>query len=83
MVDIKPNNVLANNGTGYDRFDTIKLGDLGDSTAWNTATNDGGHIIGAPIYRAPEVMLNIPWTAAVDIWSLGATVRLCHIIMFQ
>ncbi len=38
------------------------------------STNDGQHIISAPIYRAPEVMLNVRWTTAVDIWSLGATV---------
>lgn len=38
------------------------------------ATNNGEHIIRAPVSRAPEVMLKARWTIAVDIWSLGATV---------
>jgi casein kinase II subunit alpha len=74
ITDIKPNNILANNGTGTARFGTIELGDFGDSVPWEIATNNGHHIMSAPIYRAPEVMLNARWTAAVDIWSLGATV---------
>lgn len=74
-TDIKPDNLLANCGSGESRFDEIKLGDFGDSVPEDIPTNTGQHIIGAPIYRAPEVMLNIQWTTAVDIWSLGATVR--------
>jgi serine/threonine protein kinase len=74
ITDIKPNNILANNGTGTARFGTIELGDCGDSVPWEIATNNGHHIMSAPIYRAPEVMFNARWTAAVDIWSLGATV---------
>lgn len=74
-ADIKPDNILADRGTGTTRFGSIKLGDLGDSVPQDVATNNGEHIIGAPIYRAPEVMFNVPWTTAVDIWSLGATVR--------
>jgi serine/threonine protein kinase len=77
-VDIKPDNLLANHasrerGAVGSRFGAIKLGDLGDSVRADIATNDGQHIISAPIYRAPEAMLNVPWTVAVDIWSLGAT----------
>ena len=74
VADIKPNNILANNGIGNSRFGNIQLGDFGDSVPESIATNNGQHIIGAPIYRAPEVMLNARWTVAVDIWSLGATV---------
>lgn len=52
----------------------MQLGDLGDSVPWDVSTNNGGHVISAPVYRAPENWLNVPWTTAVDIWSLGATV---------
>lgn len=76
MADIKPDNILANCHVKNTHFDDFKLGDLGDSVPEDIATNNGQHIIGAPIYRAPEVMLNVKWTSAVDIWSLGATVRL-------
>jgi serine/threonine protein kinase len=27
------------------------------------------------IYRAPEVLLKLPWAARVDIWSVGVMVR--------
>jgi len=73
-ADIKPDNILANNNTGNARFGTIQLGDLGDSVSEDANTNNGEHIISAPIYRAPEVMLNARWSVTVDIWSLGATV---------
>jgi serine/threonine protein kinase len=53
----------------------LNLSDLGDSVPEDISTNNGQHIISAPVYRAPEVMLNVRWTRAVDIWSLGATVR--------
>ncbi|KAL9004711.1 MAG: hypothetical protein Q9188_002486 [Gyalolechia gomerana] len=76
LEDVKPNNFLVNLGSGKSRFNEIKLGDLGDSVPEDVSTNTGQHMIGAPIYRAPEVMLNVRWTTAVDIWSLGATVSL-------
>ncbi len=47
-----------------------KLCDLGDVVKVQPDTN---HIIGAAPYRAPEVLLTLPWTVAVDIWSFGAT----------
>ena len=78
LLDIKPNNILANKGVGDERFSIFQLGDLGDSVPVDTDTNDGGHIISAPIYRAPEVMFNVKWTVAVDIWSLGTTVRFLY-----
>lgn len=28
------------------------------------------------IYRAPEVILEVPWTYSVDIWNVGCMVRL-------
>ena len=74
-VDIKPNNILANKGDGNKRFKNFQLGDMGDCVPVAVESNNGFHIIGAPMFRAPEVMLNIPWTTAVDIWSFGATVR--------
>ncbi|KAI9845009.1 MAG: hypothetical protein M1837_005153 [Sclerophora amabilis] len=78
-TDMKPDNLLANRGSGESRFGDIKLGDLGDSVSEDVSTNTGQHIISAPIYRAPEVMLNIRWTTAVDIWSLGATL-ICYLL---
>ncbi|KAL9028602.1 MAG: hypothetical protein Q9196_003062 [Gyalolechia fulgens] len=55
-TDVKPDNLLVNLGSGHVRFSEIKLGDLGDSVAEDDPTNTGQHIIGAPIYRAPELI---------------------------
>jgi len=41
-----------------------KLCDLGDVVKVQLDTN---YIIGAAPYRAPEVLLTLPWTVAVDI----------------
>ncbi len=67
FTDINPDNLLAHCGSGESRFGAIKLGDLGDSVSEDVSTNTGQHIISAPIYRAPEVILNVQWTTAVDI----------------
>lgn len=77
IVDIKPNNIFADKCDGDMRFTNFQLGDLGDCVPVAVESNKGSHVIGAPMFRAPEVMLNIPWTTAVDIWSFGATVRSC------
>jgi len=73
-VDIKADNLLANNDNGYARSGTTQIGDFGDSVLEGIATNNAEHIISAPIYRVPGVMLNARWTVAVDIGPLGATV---------
>lgn len=51
------------------------LSDLGDSAPPTVPSNDGGHLIGAEIFCAPEVPLGIPWTTKADIWAAGATVN--------
>ncbi|KAI4123665.1 MAG: hypothetical protein LQ338_005155 [Usnochroma carphineum] len=72
-TDIKPNNILANFGSGESLIGDIKLADFGDSVPEDVSTNNGQHVVGATVYRAPEMMLNARWTTAIDIWSLGAT----------
>ena len=52
-----------------------KLSDLGGSALPDVPSNDGGHLIGAEVFCAPEVPLGIPWTTKADIWAIGATVR--------
>ncbi|KAL9128235.1 MAG: hypothetical protein Q9217_003051 [Psora testacea] len=74
-VDIKPDNVLVNNGTAPDRFNEVQLGDCGDAFMIdpNASPFEEGHVIGAAIFRSPEAMLNLRWRAPTDIWSFGAT----------
>lgn len=34
------------------------------------------------IYRAPEVILGVPWTFSVDIWNVGCMVRQANGLVF-
>jgi casein kinase II subunit alpha len=75
-VDVKPDNILVNYGSGSLRFSKVTLADCGDTyhVGQNTDAKGNGHIIGAAIFRSPEAMLNLRWGTATDIWSFGATV---------
>ena len=74
LTDIKPDNILANRGTGSTRFSDIKLSDLGDSAFEDASHNLDRSISGTAVYRAPEMILKAQLTTAVDIWAVGATV---------
>lgn len=75
LTDVKPDNILANRGRASQRFAEIKLSDLGDSSLHNATKSNTEPVSGTPVYRAPEMILRVPSTTAVDIWALGATVR--------
>lgn len=62
--DLKPENVLLQDGEGR----SIKLIDFGSSCFANEKVYT---YIQSRFYRAPEIMLGIPYTTAIDIWSLG------------
>jgi len=63
--DIKAANVLiATSGL-------IKLGDFGVSAKLEQTLDKKRTAIGSPYWMAPEVILEKPYTSAVDIWSLG------------
>lgn len=79
-VDIKPDNILVKMSTEGTQY---KLGDLGDSTSPDVQSNDGGHLIGAEIFCAPEVPLGIPWTTKADIWAAGTTVSAYKMIRHE
>ncbi|MCJ1245183.1 hypothetical protein MMC30_002384 [Trapelia coarctata] len=70
-ADMKPDNVLVNPSDGSTRFTTVKLADFGDSM--HVDDIEEGHLVGAPIFRSPEGMLNLRWGTATDIWSFGTT----------
>ena len=63
--DMKPQNILiAANGT-------VKLCDFGFARAMSTATLVLTSIKGTPLYMAPELVQEQPYTHSVDLWSLG------------
>ena len=62
--DLKPENILLKeeNKSG------IKIIDFGSSTFIDEKVYT---YIQSRFYRAPEIMLGIPYTTAIDMWSLG------------
>lgn len=62
--DLKPENVLMMNLTRPG----IKLIDFGSSCYGNKRLYT---YIQSRFYRAPEIILGIPYTTAIDVWSLG------------
>ena len=68
--DLKPSNILL---TGEKR-DVVKLADFGVAKAMDetgTRLTRTGHVVGTPLYMAPEQMLQLPMLPASDIYSLG------------
>jgi hypothetical protein len=66
--------VLVNYGQGGNRFTDIQLGDCGNTVPDDSPWARDCDMIGAPIWRSPEAMLQIGWGTPTDIWSFGALV---------
>ena len=68
--DLKPENILlvSNDQECFD----IKISDLGFAQQFD---KEGGEsmtlVLGSPLYMAPELVSNKPYTEKVDVWSLG------------
>lgn len=63
--DLKVENILL------DRFNNIRLIDFGFSMDYVPNSSNMKTLCGSPVYTAPEIIKNIPYSNAVDIWSLG------------
>lgn len=69
-ADIKPDNILINESRS-----NLKLCDLGsaaDVSLENTAAAITPYLV-SRFYRAPEIILGMPYDCPVDIWSMGCT----------
>lgn len=62
-----------NYGPGNIRFTEAQLADCGSTVPEDSRYAMEGDIIGAPIFRSPEAHLQMRWSTATDIWSLGTT----------
>ena len=62
--DLKPENILLK----YSNKSDIVIIDLGSSTFYNERQHT---YIQSRFYRAPEIILGVPYTTAIDMWSLG------------
>ncbi|KZT11177.1 kinase-like protein [Laetiporus sulphureus 93-53] len=65
-ADIKPDNILVN-----DQKTLLKLCDLGSAS--DASENEITPYLVSRFYRAPEIILGVPYDPALDIWSVGCT----------
>ncbi|KAI3329378.1 kinase-like protein [Xylariaceae sp. AK1471] len=70
-ADLKPDNILVN-----ETRNVLKICDLGtaiDRSDAATAHTEITPYLVSRFYRAPEIILGMPYDYAVDIWSIGCT----------
>ncbi|KAJ5683860.1 uncharacterized protein N7477_000205 [Penicillium maclennaniae] len=65
-ADLKPDNLLVN-----ENRNVLKVCDLGSASS--ASENEITPYLVSRFYRAPEVMLGIPFDYAIDVWSIGCT----------
>ncbi|KAF8635728.1 hypothetical protein AX15_000344 [Amanita polypyramis BW_CC] len=65
-ADIKPDNILVNEAKTL-----LKLCDLGSAS--DASENDITPYLVSRFYRAPEIILGVPYDPALDVWSVGCT----------
>lgn len=65
-ADLKPDNILVNEARNV-----LKICDLGSASPIDE--NITAPYLVSRFYRAPEVMLGIPYDYGIDIWSIGCT----------
>ncbi|KAF4578245.1 U4/U6 small nuclear ribonucleoprotein prp4 [Pleurotus pulmonarius] len=65
-ADIKPDNILVN-----EQKTLLKLCDLGSAS--DASENDITPYLVSRFYRAPEIILGVPYDPSLDIWSIGCT----------
>ncbi|MCJ1314030.1 U4/U6 small nuclear ribonucleoprotein prp4 [Agyrium rufum] len=65
-ADLKPDNVLVNESRNM-----LKICDLGSAS--DASENEITPYLVSRFYRAPEIMLGMPYDFAIDVWSIGCT----------
>ncbi|KAL3316842.1 Serine/threonine-protein kinase PRP4 [Cichlidogyrus casuarinus] len=70
-ADIKPDNILANE----DKI-VLKLSDFG--SACKVEDNEVTPYLVSRFYRAPEIMLGLPYSFGIDLWSTAVTLFELH-----
>ncbi|PVH78712.1 putative Serine/threonine-protein kinase prp4 [Cadophora sp. DSE1049] len=65
-ADLKPDNILVN-----ETRNMLKICDLGSAS--DASDNEITPYLVSRFYRAPEIILGMPYDFAIDIWSVGCT----------
>lgn len=66
-ADIKPDNILVN-----EKKNVLKLCDFGSAAKMDE--NEPTPYLVSRFYRAPEIILGIPYSHSIDIWSTACTI---------
>lgn len=65
-ADLKPDNILVN-----DSRTMLKICDLGSAS--DSTESEITRYLVSRFYRAPEIILGLPYDFAIDMWSIGCT----------
>jgi serine/threonine-protein kinase PRP4 len=65
-ADLKPDNILVNESRNM-----LKICDLGSAS--DASDNEITPYLVSRFYRAPEIILGMPYDFAIDVWSVGCT----------
>ena len=65
-ADLKPDNILVNEARS-----NLKVCDLGSAS--DASENEITQYLVSRFYRAPEIILGLPYDFAIDMWSVGCT----------
>ncbi|KAL7342095.1 kinase-like domain-containing protein [Rhodotorula toruloides] len=65
-ADLKPDNILVNESKS-----TLKVSDLGSAS--DVTENDITPYLVSRFYRAPEIILGLPYDYSLDVWSIACT----------
>ncbi|KAL8862017.1 MAG: hypothetical protein Q9178_001472 [Gyalolechia marmorata] len=65
-ADLKPDNILVNESRNV-----LKICDLGSAS--DASENEITPYLVSRFYRAPEIILGIPYDFSIDVWSVGCT----------
>ncbi|KAL8698570.1 MAG: hypothetical protein Q9201_006502 [Fulgogasparrea decipioides] len=65
-ADLKPDNVLVNGSRNV-----LKICDLGSAS--DASENEITPYLVSRFYRAPEIILGMPYDFGIDVWSIGCT----------
>ncbi|KAL7577616.1 hypothetical protein ACA910_015135 [Epithemia clementina (nom. ined.)] len=68
-ADLKPDNILVNGD-----FAMVQLADFGSAFEATAPENQPTPYLVSRYYRAPEIILGLTPTSAIDLWSLSVTV---------
>ncbi|XP_072704814.1 homeodomain-interacting protein kinase 4 [Ciconia boyciana] len=76
-ADLKPENIMLVDHARYPF--RIKLIDFGSASIFTEVRHIKEPYIQSRFYRAPEILLGLPFCEKVDIWSLGCVVAELHL----